>query len=437
LIREWLRQVSAQGFDPLQESRRLRSASFWRDFPTRLRNTIARRRGEPDFSHAVKEALDGCLACKSCTGQCPIKVDVPSFRSKFFELYYGRYLRPIRDYAVGSVEHLAPLTSRMPRLHNTLTGSALGRTALRAMGLVESPKLSEVDVAAELGRRGIMTATPAALSALSARERADSVVLVQDAFTRFYEAPLVLDLVDLVMALGVRPWLAPFRPNGKPLHVHGFLGPFRSTAARNAAMLRDLAATGVDLVGLDPSMTLTYRSEYPSALETSHVPRVLLPQEWLAKHRDRLPIVGQRDEYRLLPHCTERTMASAAVPDWAVVFAAIGLRLTILPSGCCGMAGTYGHEVEHRDTSEHIYSLSWAYHVAEKNHQSPLLATGYSCRSQVKLVDGVQLQHPVQAILDAVRHPVINGANPRALPPDAKHAGLHQTLVDAEADQMG
>ena len=273
LIREWLRQLAAQGFDPLQESRRLRSASSWRDFPTRLRNTIARRRGEPDFSHAVKEALDGCLACKSCTGQCPIKVDVPSFRSKFFELYYGRYLRPIRDYAVGSVEHLAPLTSRMPRLHNTLTGSGLGRTALRAIGLVASPKLSEVDVAAELERRGIMTATPEALGALSARERADSVVLVQDAFTRFYEAPLVLDLVDLAVALGIRPWLAPFRPNGKPLHVHGFLGPFARIAARNAAMLRDLAETGVDLVGLDPSMTLTYRSEYPSALEAGQVPK--------------------------------------------------------------------------------------------------------------------------------------------------------------------
>ena len=135
----------------------------------------------------------------------------------------------------------------MPRLHNTLTDSGLGRAALRAIGLVASPKLSEVDVAAELERRGIMTATPEALGALSARERADSVVLVQDAFTRFYEAPLLLDLVDLAVALGIRPWLAPFRPNGKPLHVHGFLGPFARIAARNAAMLRELAGQGSTL----------------------------------------------------------------------------------------------------------------------------------------------------------------------------------------------
>ena len=66
-----------------------------------------------------------------------------------------------------------------------------------------------------------------------------------------------------------------------------------------------------------------------------------------------------------------------------------------------------------------------------------MLATGYSCRSQAALVDGVALRHPVQAILDAVRHPVVTGAKPRTLPPDAKPTGLHQTLVDAEADQMG
>ena len=115
----------------------------------------------------------------------------------------------------------------------------------------------------------------------------------------------------------------------------------------------------------------------------------------------------------------------------------MGLKLTILPSGCCGMAGTYGHEAEHRDMSERIYGLSWAHHLAGTASQGTLLATGYSCRSQVKLVDGVQLRHPVQAILGAVREPAKTGAKPRTIPREAKHAGLHQTLVDAEADQMG
>jgi Fe-S oxidoreductase len=164
---------------------------------------------------------------------------------------------------------------------------------------------------------------------------------------------------------------------------------------------------------------------------------VLLVQEWLARHRDALPAVGGGAAYRLLPHCTERTTALAAVRDWGAVFAAFGLRLAILPSGCCGMAGTWGHEAEHRATSERIYALSWAHHVAAAGTSGTLLADGYSCRSQAKLVDGVKLAHPVQALLAAIRRPAATAARPEAAPRGAEAAGLRQTPVDAEAAQMG
>jgi Fe-S oxidoreductase len=293
-----------------------------------------------------------------------------------------------------------------------------------------------VSIDRALNARGIMFATPERLRRLDPTERARSVVVVQDAFTSYYETPLLLDLLDLIQALGFQPWLAPYRPNGKALHVHGFLGAFTRVASANAAMLRDLAATGVELVGFDPSMTLTYRSEYAGVLDRSSVPAVLLVQEWLARNRDALPAVGGGAAYQLLPHCTERTTALPAVRDWSSVFAAFGLRLTILPSGCCGMAGTYGHEAEHRPMSEHIYGLSWAHHVATAGISGTLLADGYSCRSQAKLIDGERLPHPVQALLAAVRNPAGTDTRSGAMP-DADSAGLRQTPVDAEAAQMG
>ncbi len=209
------------------------------------------------------------------------------------------------------------------------------------------------------------------------------------------------DSCALLIALGFRPWLVPYRPNGKPLHVHGFLARFAAVARSNAAMLRDLAGHGVPLVGIDPSMTLTYRSEYAQALG-GDLPKVHLLQEWLAARLDRIaPGQGGRT-LRLLPHCTERTNAPGAVRDWQAVFAHLGLRLEVPAAGCCGMAGTYGHEARHRATSEAIYGLSWARHVAEAPGCT-LLADGYSCRSQAKLVDGVRLRHPAQALLEHVR----------------------------------
>jgi FAD/FMN-containing dehydrogenase/Fe-S oxidoreductase len=401
LMREWLRQLCAQNVDPLQESQNLRRHAAWRTLPARVRNTLAKRRGETDFSHEVKEAMDGCLACKSCVGQCPIKVDVPTFRAKFLELYHGRYLRPPRDYLVGSIEHLAPRLARSPGIYNTLVGSPPGRAILNRIGLAESPKLASVNFGRELRRRGIQMASPEALRGLSIEDRQKSVVIVQDAFTRYYESSLVLDLLDFVKAIGHRPWLAPFLPNGKPLHVHGFLGPFARVAERNAAMLRELAETGVDLVGIDPSMTLTYRAEYSDALNESELPRVLLLQEWLVKQA-KTRSADDGEEYLLLPHCTERTTAFGSIRDWQDIFGMWGLRLKVLPAGCCGMAGTYGHEAEHRATSERIYSLSWAHHVAEFARDGKLLATGYSCRSQVKLIDDIRLLHPVQALLHRI-----------------------------------
>ena len=275
---------------------------------------------------------------------------------------------------------------------------------MRAIGLVHTPKFSRISMRRELAARGITTATPQALATLSVAERARSVVLVQDAFTSWYESHIVLAVLDLMQAIGFRPFIAPFRPNGKPLHVHGFLGAFVRAASRNAAMLRDLAATGVELVGVDPSMTLTYRSEYGMLPEADRPPSVFLVQEWLARHKEAIPrAFASRTDYILLPHCSERSLAVSTLRDWQTVFEAAGAGLRVFPSGCCGMAGTYGHEAEHRATSELIYGMSWRSQVAHWASSDRLLATGYSCRSQVKIMDEKLLSHPAQALLAVLR----------------------------------
>jgi Fe-S oxidoreductase len=403
LMREWLRLLAQAGSDPLSESRALRVANGWKSLPARIGATIAAWRGATDFSREVKEAMDGCLACKACVGQCPIKVDVPGFRATFLELYHGRYLRPPKDYLVLALEQMLPSLSRIPRLYNGVIASRLGRALLRLFGLVETPKLSRLRLGAALRDIGVQFAQPEALAGLTDDERANSVVLVQDAFTSFFETELVIDVLTFLRRLGFTPWIAPFMPNGKPMHVQGFLRRFKATARANAAMLRRLSEMGVALVGLDPSMTLTYRAEYSRALDGEAIPPVLLLQEWLAPalERRKRPTLSM-PHYALLPHCTERTNAPAGTEAWARLFRALGAELTILPSGCCGMAGTYGHEAANRERSVRIYASSWKAHVADPVHAGRLVATGYSCRCQARLIDGVMLPHPAQALLRAL-----------------------------------
>lgn len=103
--------------------------------------------------------------------------------------------------------------------------------------------------------------------------------------------------------------------------------------------------------------------------------------------------------FRLLPHCTEKTSAAPSIRAWQGVFAALGQTLEVLEVGCCGMSGTYGHESANYQTSKRIYELSWRAPVNDEKNKGKLVATGYSCRSQVKRLDEQRLPHPLQALL--------------------------------------
>lgn len=402
LMREWLRLLAARGVDPLRESEALRDGPPIGTLPARIGNTLAARRGRYDFTREVHEAMSGCLSCRSCASQCPIRVDVPELRSRFLELYHGRYLRPLRHHAVGGLEAVLPMAARMRGIYNAASGSRWGRSVARSVfGLVDSPLLSGFDLVAELRSRGVGWASPQALASVAPHERANAVVIAQDAFTSFFDTRVVLAAVDLLRRLGFVPFVAPFRANGKALHVHGFRGRFERVARANAAFLREIQSSGIAVVGIEPAVTLTYRSEYREALGEADAPRVLLLQEWLADRLDALAphAPGATATWELLPHCTEKTQAGESLESWRKVFAALGQKLEVAKVGCCGMAGTWGHEREHEAQSRQLYRMSWSARINDPSREGRFVATGYSCRSQVKRVDGKSIPHPVEALL--------------------------------------
>lgn len=410
LVREWLRQLTEHGVDPTALLAKPRA--WWTELtqmPARLRNT---KSPAADFSHEVHSAMMGCLACKSCVGQCPIKVDVPDFRSKFLALYYQRYQRPVKDYLVGSLEFVLPVMAKIPRIYNALMGATWVKSLLsRYIGFEDSPLLSGIVLERALAERQIALATPEVLNNLSADQKVTSLILVQDAFTSFFDTQVVIDCALLLQQLGFTPLLAPYQANGKPLHVHGFLQSFGKTAAKNAAMLTSLSQHQIPLVGIDPAMTLSFSGEYAKVLGAGSTPKVLLIQEFLSQHLPHLKSQASAfapGHFKLLPHCTEKTNAPGATASWKTVFAALGQQLEIVSVGCCGMSGTYGHESSHRQTSKQLFDMSWRAPVMAFSQPQPvdtekslshIVATGYSCRSQTKREAGRQLLHPLQGLL--------------------------------------
>ncbi|MGK3137477.1 FAD-binding and (Fe-S)-binding domain-containing protein [Pantoea trifolii] len=403
LTREWLRLLSEQGVDPVQLEQALpKQGASLRTLIQRTRNTWHANQGEYDFSHEVKEAMSGCLACKACSTQCPIKIDVPNFRSRFLQLYHTRYLRPMSDHLVASVESYAPLMAKAPKVFNFFLKQPWMRELSKThIGMVDLPLLSSPSLKQQLGGHPAMNLTLEQLEALDAGQRENCVLVVQDPFTSYYEAQLVTDFIKLIEKLGYRPVLLPFSPNGKAQHVKGFLQRFARTASKTADFLNRVAKLGMPMVGVDPATVLCYRDEYNQVLGDQRGEfSVQLVHEWLQTALSpRAEQTASGEAWYLFAHCTEVTALPSTPNQWQSIFARFGAKLENVNVGCCGMAGTYGHESENLENSLGIYELSW-HPQLQKLPRQRCLATGFSCRSQVKRAEGNGMRHPLQALLE-------------------------------------
>ena len=415
LVREWLRLLAEQNVTPDELIfEKQQTSTKLVDFAKKIRNQW-RKSQEYDFSHEVKSAMDTCLACKACASQCPIKIDVPTFRSQFNELYHRRYLRPLKDYVVANLEFVAPLMTKQPKLFNFFSANKLAETvASKTIGMVDLPALSVPTLQQQLVEIGYQGKTLEELEQLVTSGQLDAeickyVLVVQDPFTSYYDAKVVADFVQLAQKLGFKAIVLPFNPTGKAQHIKGFLHKFANTARTQAELLNRVAKLGIAMVGVDPALTLIYREEYRQILKDDCGEfKVLLAHEWLlaqlkngtldhckkSAETDRLP-------WHLFAHCTESTSLPNSLKEWQQIFAHFGETLTAENIGCCGMAGTFGHETKHLAMSKGIYAQSWQVKLQGKT-LSRCLATGYSCRSQVKRMEHQRLKHPVQALLEVI-----------------------------------
>lgn len=392
LVREWLRQLSERGVDVLDEERKAASGEVVTWSAKKQHKATA----QDDFSTEVYEAMSGCLACKACTNQCPINVDVPEFKSRFLNLYHQRYPRPLKDYLVASIENTAPLMAKFPRLFNFGMSLPGVDTLLdKKIGYVDAPRLSVPSLLSRVNPRFLTTIEQ--LERLSAEEKQLTVAIVQDPFTSYYEAELVDTTLRFLEKLHFRPVLLPFVGNGKPQHVKGFLPEFKATAEKAAAFLNQVHDLHIPMIGLDPSLVLCYRDEYMRTLGLKRGDfHVNVLHEWLAEQE--INITSNTSEvFHLYRHCTETTALPSSGKQWQKIFAGFGLTLEVVTLGCCGMAGTYGHESEHQEESKKLYAMSWKPKLAQ--HSLPnIVATGFSCRSQVKRFEGQKAKHPVEVL---------------------------------------
>ena len=347
------------------------------------------------FKESVKASLSTCLSCKACASQCPVKVDIPAMKSVFLDHYYSSRRRPLRDRVVAGMEPLLAVARAVPKLANLALDNPVSRRLLARIGLCDLPALST------LPRLAHREPTAAAIAALPDPARA--LILLEDSFTASFDRAVPQAIADLLTRLGFTVFVAPPLQNGKALHVTGQRSAFAETARAADRRLAALARLGLPLVGAETVPALLVGDEYAAALGRPLPAAILGVEQFLQAALasglllpPTLRAVGER--YTLIAHCTEKTARPDSPKAWASVFAAFGLTLATPAAGCCGMAGLFGHETEHKPMSETLFRMSWAPILARESAET-VLATGFSCRCQTKRFAGFRPRHPAEALL--------------------------------------
>ncbi|GGW42450.1 FAD-linked oxidase [Gemmobacter lanyuensis] len=339
----------------------------------------------PEQERDLLAALDGCLGCKACASNCPVQVDIPSMRTVFLADYHHRHRRPIADRLVLAAERFSPLALRAAPILAPVW-PLLARVGARMTGSTDLPRLTR-----QPGRRWIPG------QALPPR----AVVLVEDWFTALFDAPLRADAEAGFRALGYAPVVLRMQPSGKAALNLGDLKGFHRMARALLTDLEAVARLGLPMIGLDPALVMVLRQDYPK--QGLSAPNILLPQEFLVQELAAgvaFPRAQDSAPLRLLTHCTETTGHPAAARQWAEVFAALGRKIETPATGCCGMAGLFGHQARHQAVSEKLFDLSWRQHLQD---DTPTAATGFSCRCQAERLAHRPLRHPLGLIANALQ----------------------------------
>jgi Fe-S oxidoreductase len=361
-------------------------------------------------SEEVKEALDLCLACKGCKNECPVRVDMASYKAEFLAHYYEGRLRPRQAYALGLIMFWARLASKAPRLANLLAGNPLGKRLAGVAPQRTPPQFAEEPFAAWFVRRG-------GTLVKSGRR----VILWPDTFTNYFEPDIAKAAVEVLEAAGCAVEL----PKGhlccgRPLYDFGMLKLARRQLEQILERLRAEIRAGVEVVGLEPSCVDVFRDELVNMLPHDEDARRLSRQtfsfvEFLTDRLDWEP--PALDAQAIVQgHCHHRAAEKDMEHDRKLLDR-LGLDYEILDTGCCGMAGSFGyHAGEHYDVSVKVAENGLLPKLKEVGESTLVIADGFSCRGQIEQLGGRKSQHIAQVVQRALRDSGRTGPEKTAAP---------------------
>jgi Fe-S oxidoreductase len=351
-------------------------------------------------SGEVKEALDLCLACKGCKGDCPVKVDVATYKAEFLHHHYAGKLRPRQAYALGLINVWARAASHAPSLANAATHAPIISTLLK--------KCAGIAVDREAPRFAKHTFASWFAEHKPRYPDGPPVLLWPDTFTNYLEPRAGIAAVEVLESAGCRVRL-PDRPLccGRPLYDYGMLTLARKYLRRILDALGPDIDAGVPLVGIEPSCLAVFRDELTNLYPSDPRARRLAAQsltlaEFLNTRAENWTPPRLERDALVQTHCHQHAVMGFEADK--KLMAAMGLRVRMADPGCCGMAGSFGYEAgEKYEVSMAAGERALLPAVREAPERTLIVADGFSCRSQIRAGSPREGLHLAELLAMAIR----------------------------------
>ncbi|OIR13329.1 anaerobic glycerol-3-phosphate dehydrogenase subunit C [mine drainage metagenome] len=362
------------------------------------------------FDHKeIYEVMDLCLSCKACKSECPSNVDMAKLKAEFLQQYYDVNGVPFRSRMIANFSASAKLGSMMPSVYNFfMTNHFTSSIIKRAVGFAvkrSMPTISKTTFQKWYNNHNFYS---------KPNVNNKKVYLFCDEFTNYNDAHIGITAIKLLEKLGYEVIIPTHEESGRAWLSKGLIRQAQKIANKNIELLSGIISGQTPLIGIEPSAILTFRDEYPDLAFDANVDaakqlakNVFFIDEFLAAEIEKGNITQdqftqEKREIQLHGHCQQKSVSNIAA-SVKILSLPQNYSVQTIPSGCCGMAGSFGYEKEHYDLSMQIGELVLLPTVRKQSGETIIAAPGTSCRHQIKDGTGRKALHTVEVLYDALK----------------------------------